>query len=67
MEERPKLHIKLDTYDKIIEAIGWIGLLILIILPIYYYPELPEIIPRHFDLNGKPDGYGNKKYYGHYL
>lgn len=26
-----------------------------------YYRQLPQTIPVHFDFDGKPDGYGNKK------
>ena len=34
------------------------------IVPILYlvsiYPTLPDIVPTHFDLNGKADQYGKK-------
>jgi len=33
---------------------------LLIILSFYFYPRLPEIIPSHFDLHGKPDKFAPK-------
>jgi len=39
--------------------------LILIVLPLYYllkvYPSLPPIIPTHFGIDGKPNGFSNKQ------
>jgi uncharacterized membrane protein len=38
--------------------------LILIVLPLFYllkvYPTLPTIIPTHFGIDGKPNGFNNK-------
>ena len=31
------------------------------ILVVYYYFQLPQVIPTHFDLNGIADGFGDKK------
>lgn len=31
-----------------------------IILSIYFYPDLPETIPSHFDINGMPDQFSPK-------
>ncbi len=50
----------LDSFDKTIEVIGFIGLLLLIGIPIIYYGKLPENIPTHFDLNGQADGFGSR-------
>jgi len=58
--ERPKIKIELEPIDKIIEWVGVLGLIILIGLPLYYYNELPETVPRHFGANGKPDAYSGK-------
>jgi len=33
---------------------------LLIILSLYFYPRLPEIIPSHFDLHGNPDKFAPK-------
>ncbi len=56
---RPKL--KVDTFDKVIELFGVIGLIILIALPIFYYNSLPETVPQHYGVSGEPDGFGGKE------
>lgn len=43
-----------------LEIIAGICLLILIILPIIFYPNLPDIIPIHYGADGKADGFGAK-------
>ena len=53
--------IKLDWFDKIIEGTGILGVLLLMGLPIIYYEDLPDVIPKHYGLNGLPDGFGGKK------
>ena len=60
--ERPKLTIELSNYDKFLEIISLILLVSIWIFVIYNYSALPEIINTHFDLNGKPDGSGDKKF-----
>lgn len=60
METRPKLNIKLTLLDWIIELVALVSVILLLILPIYYYDILPDKIPRHFNAQGKPDAYGNK-------
>ena len=57
---RPKLKIKLTTVDYIIEIIGLIGIICLIALPIYYFNDLPDRLPKHFNALGQADSYGNK-------
>jgi uncharacterized membrane protein len=57
---RPKLKIKLTTVDYIIEIIGFIGIICLIALPIYYFNDLPDRLPTHFSALGQADSYGNK-------
>lgn len=58
---RPRVKIELDPIDWLLEIAGLIGLILLIILPYYYYDKLPDSIPRHFDFTGKPDGFSDKK------
>ena len=29
-------------------------------LPIFYYNQLPDLIPQHFDINGEPDAFNKK-------
>ena len=58
--ERPKIKIKLTTADVVIELIGFIGLILMIGLPLYFFDQLPETIPRHYGANGEPDGFSGK-------
>ena len=59
--ERPRLTITSEPIDKIIETLGIAGLLWLLGSSVYYYDSLPEIIPRHFNAYGQPDGYSQKE------
>ena len=59
--ERPKIKIEPEPIDKIIEWLGVLGLLLLIGLPLYYFDQLPETIPRHFGADGKPDAFSGKE------
>ncbi|MFA6151792.1 MAG: DUF1648 domain-containing protein [Chitinophagaceae bacterium] len=60
MQSHPKLKIELSATDKAIEVSGYILLVLMWALPLFYYSRLPEIIPIHFNAAGKVDGYGIK-------
>lgn len=60
MRARPRIHIKRDTIDWTMEIAGVVFLLLMIGLPVYYFSELPETIPRHFNAAGEPDGFSQK-------
>jgi uncharacterized membrane protein len=60
MEKRPRIKIALNYHDIIVEWIGWGLLAVIWFVAVYGYVYLPETIPVHFDLAGKPDGYGDK-------
>ncbi len=57
---KPKFKINLTTVDYIVEIIGIIGIICLILLPLYYFNDLPNKVPKHFNVFGQPDSYGNK-------
>lgn len=57
---RPRIQVKKTPVDIVIEIIGILGLILLISLPIYYFEQLPETIPKHFGANGEPDGFSGK-------
>lgn len=61
MSKRPKLTIEKETIDLFIESLSYIVVLLLICIPAYYYNQLPDKIPIHFDGSGNPDGYGKKE------
>ena len=58
--ERPRIPVRKDFSDWLIEIIGACFSVIMIGLPIYYYSELPDIIPSHFNAAGEPDDYNEK-------
>ena len=57
---RPKIKIELDAYDWVLEGIGFLCVLLMIGLPLYYFKDLPEIIPMHFNASGNPDDFSSK-------
>lgn len=60
MEKRPKIKIHYSIYEIIIELISIIAIFINIYLLLKYYKLLPNVIPKHFNDAGIPNGYGNK-------
>ncbi|NND16227.1 MAG: DUF1648 domain-containing protein [Eudoraea sp.] len=46
--------------DKLLELIGILAFIFLIGMPLLYYNDLPEAIPRNYGFDGIPDGFGNK-------
>ena len=60
-EKRPKIKVPFTTADKALEVSGGIALLLLWALVIYFYPQLPDTVPIHFNLHGEADGFGNRQ------
>ncbi|MBL7774969.1 MAG: DUF1648 domain-containing protein [Saprospiraceae bacterium] len=60
MEQRPRIALETTGFDWILEGLAGFGLLMLLLLPLVYYSELPEIIPQHFNARGEADGFGHK-------
>lgn len=58
--DRPRIKIELDISDWIIEIIGLAFLVLMIGFPFYYYNQLPETFPLHFNASGEPDGFSQK-------
>lgn len=59
--DRPKINIKYETIDYIIESLGIIALVCLLTAPIYFYNILPDNIPIHYNIHGQPDAYESKQ------
>lgn len=57
---QPRLKIEAEPFDRAVETIGMIAIILLVGMPIYYFGSLPELIPSHFDFSGNPDGYSGK-------
>ena len=58
--ERPVLRIKLTSADKLLEVGGWIILSLLWLILILKFTYIPDTIPIHYSVTGKPDSFGNK-------
>lgn len=58
--KRPKLKITWDLMDWVLECMGLACLVLLISTPAYYYADLPDSIPTHFNAAGEADGFSNK-------
>lgn len=61
MGKMPKTKIKSNVTDYFIEIIAIIGLVSLFLLPIYFYNDLPLQYPKHFNVMGEVDAYGERK------
>ncbi len=48
------------SFNKAIKIIGYIAIASLFIITTFYYPQLPDTIPIHFNIKGEPDGFGSK-------
>lgn len=59
-KNRPRIIVKLSRTDILLEVFGIISLLLLWLIPMFYYSVLPETIPTHFDGKGNPDAYGGR-------
>jgi len=58
---RPVLHdLERSRIEVILEVLAFAGIVFLVAMPAYYYPHLPDSIPRHFNLRGEPDGWSGK-------
>lgn len=56
--ERLRLKLKLSPIDYFVEIVSFSELIYLIILPIYYFNHLPDLLPKHFNAAGNPDSFG---------
>ncbi len=54
--------IELTTSDKVIEFAIWFVLASLWALAIWYYSDLPETIPSHFNISDQVDGFAKKEF-----
>lgn len=50
----------MKTTDRFLESAAWMTLVFLAGLSVYYYKQLPDIIPTHFNAAGQADDQGSK-------
>lgn len=60
MNSRPKIKPALTQSDRAIEKVSLVLLIFLWAFTIFSFVKLPEIIPIHFDAEGRPNNYENK-------
>ena len=58
--ERPVIKIKPDKLDKVIDVLNLTVLLFTVALPVFYFSDLPDMIPKHYNIAGIPDSFGSK-------
>ncbi len=58
--ELPRLVLALSTFDRVIEALSALIGLLLLVIPLTYYDELPDRIPQQYNAAGEVDIYGPK-------
>lgn len=57
---RPVLHLPRTQFEKLLEALTALGIVILIAVTVWGYFALPAVIPTHFGFSGAPNAYGGK-------
>ena len=57
---QPVIKIKLSKSDFLLELAGLMALAGLIVLPLFYYSELPDRIPSHLNAGGQVDSFNGK-------
>jgi uncharacterized membrane protein len=60
MQVRPKLKLELSPVDKTAEIIGWVIVFVVWVMTLTNYQNFPDIIPTHYNISGKADGFGGK-------
>ncbi len=59
-ESRPRVQLYLSNLDKKIELLGKIFVMLLWVITLVAFFNLPQIIPTHFNAKGQVDDYGSK-------
>ena len=60
MQTRPKLKLELTPVDKTAEIVGWVTIVVVWVMTMTNYQNLPDIIPIHYNATGNADGFGGK-------
>lgn len=60
MENRPRITLQLSRFDKRLEIASTLLLLLMWVLFLCLFLNLPAIVPLHYNAFGKVDSYGNK-------
>lgn len=60
MNQRPVIKLEKSPVDVSVEGISVSLVLLLVFIPIYFFGQLPDTIPTHFNARGVADGFGSK-------
>ncbi len=60
MEARPQITLTLTPTDRLINKLAWALFVATWMLPLGMLPNLPDVIPSHFNGAGMADGYSGK-------
>lgn len=58
---KPVLDLPWTPLQVMLGIVGLVCTGLMIGILIYYWPELPEVIPTHFGASGQPDGWGSRQ------
>lgn len=58
--ERPRIRIRPQKWDKVLECAGWVVLAAIWVLVVLTFGNLPDKIPAHYDFLGNVGGWGDK-------
>ncbi|PSB03347.1 DUF1648 domain-containing protein [Merismopedia glauca] len=60
MSQRPVIATRQTLIATALDLVGIIGLIVSLVIAVSAWSGLPDIIPVHFGLDGRPNGWGNK-------
>jgi len=60
--EKLTLKLPVTAGERILDAVALLGLMTNFIVLAAYWSRLPNIVPTHFSISGKPDGWNSKWY-----
>ncbi len=58
---RPRIKLKLTPAEQLMETVSTVAFVMIFVLLILNWSQLPNIIPTHFNAVGKADDFGNKE------
>lgn len=59
-EKRPERSYKTDELTRVVRWVSWVPVAFAAGLLVVSYPSLPDLVPTHFGLDGRPDAWGPK-------
>ena len=60
MNAKPRIKVESTSTKRLLEFISLAGIVFVIVILLKNWNSLPEVIPRHFGVDGQPDAYGGK-------